>query len=185
MPSRTPSKGESLAIVTTALPEAIAGRPYTVTLATRGATGEVTWDVDGLLPEGMTLDVEAGRISGTPRTATAKPISLQISARDQNAAAAQTLTLNVLEPTAPPPTQADARAPLPTLRQWLDAGFGYVILAALWIAGLGVVGSVERWSRGPELTSRNGTFWRFAGYRLVLTAATAGAGVALWFWTRV
>src|SRR5579884_112643 len=46
-----------LAIATPeALPEAIAGHPYTVALAASGGRGPLKWAVDGALPAGLSFD---------------------------------------------------------------------------------------------------------------------------------
>src|SRR5690349_14518653 len=49
------------------LPEAIAGRPYTIALAARGGRGALHWSLEGPLPEGLALDPENGLLRGTPK----------------------------------------------------------------------------------------------------------------------
>ena len=53
-----------LRIVTDALPDALTGTPYRVTLAATGGVGRYNWTVHGDLPPGLNL--EEGKINGTP-----------------------------------------------------------------------------------------------------------------------
>jgi hypothetical protein len=56
-----------LSIVTTSLPEAVSGTPYSATLAAGGGTPAYKWSVSsGKLPGGMSLSSSTGIISGTP-----------------------------------------------------------------------------------------------------------------------
>ena len=64
------------------LPEAIAGRPYTLALAAKGGRGEVHWAVDGKLPEGLELDSGTGMLRGTPSKGTPEPVSLVLRASE-------------------------------------------------------------------------------------------------------
>src|ERR1700729_4374921 len=52
-----------LAIVTPGtLPEAIAGRPYTLALAAQGGHGPLQWAIEGKIPDGLTFDAERAQI---------------------------------------------------------------------------------------------------------------------------
>jgi Putative Ig domain len=58
---------EPLKVTTTSLPGAIAGAPYSATLAASGGTAPYTWSLSsGSLPAGLTLDPSTGTITGTP-----------------------------------------------------------------------------------------------------------------------
>src|SRR6516162_11233002 len=52
------------------LPEAIAGRRYTLALAATGGEGPLHWSIAGTLPEGLVLDSETGCIEGMPKKGT-------------------------------------------------------------------------------------------------------------------
>jgi hypothetical protein len=57
-------------VTTQNLPAAVAGQPYTATLADAGGSGTEWWGViGGALPAGLTLDVRTGQISGVPMAA--------------------------------------------------------------------------------------------------------------------
>ena len=57
----------SIQMVTTVLPAATAGTPYTATLAAQAGNPPYTWAItSGSLPAGLTLDPTTGVISGTP-----------------------------------------------------------------------------------------------------------------------
>jgi len=56
-----------LTLVTTNLPQAIAGNPVVLKFDTTGGTAPLTWKVTGgALPPGLKLDARSGVISGTP-----------------------------------------------------------------------------------------------------------------------
>jgi hypothetical protein len=60
----------ALAVVTSSLPAATVGVPYSATLQETGGSGVSNWSVsNGVLPAGLTLDAATGVISGTPATA--------------------------------------------------------------------------------------------------------------------
>src|SRR4051794_4944287 len=66
-----------LAITTPeALPEAIAGRPYSIALAATGGRGPLRWAIDGKLPDGLTFDPATGVLQGTPAKGTPEPLTL-------------------------------------------------------------------------------------------------------------
>jgi hypothetical protein len=63
-----PTPTVSIAITTNTLPEGERQRFYSATVNATGAQGAMTWSIEsGSLPQGMTLDAAAGRISGTTR----------------------------------------------------------------------------------------------------------------------
>ena len=62
-----------LAITTPeSLPEAIAGRPYTVALAARGGRGPLRWTLGGTLAGGTELRLRLGRLAGNPEQGNAR-----------------------------------------------------------------------------------------------------------------
>src|SRR3954452_14525960 len=60
-------QAEPLAITTPeSLPEAIAGRPYTIALAATGGRGVLHWTIAGTLQEGLSFAPTTGVLQGTP-----------------------------------------------------------------------------------------------------------------------
>jgi hypothetical protein len=56
-------------VLTTVLPAAQAGSPYSAQLAAAGGSGTYTWSVaSGALPAGLSLNVSTGALLGTPST---------------------------------------------------------------------------------------------------------------------
>jgi PASTA domain/Putative Ig domain len=69
-----------LGIVSTGLPGAIVGTPYTANLGAIGGTAPFTWSVSPPLPAGLRLDSTSGAITGTPTAA--GTTNLQFTAKD-------------------------------------------------------------------------------------------------------
>jgi large repetitive protein len=86
--------GSPISIVTSSLPDADVGTPYSVFLVREGGTGPVQWDVvSGTLPAGISLTT-AGELTGTP-TAPGEA-SFEVRVRDSgDQSATATLTLEV------------------------------------------------------------------------------------------
>jgi hypothetical protein len=84
----------SFTIVTSTLPDAQVGTPYSVFLVREGGTGPFTWDLaSGNLPPGISLTT-AGELTGTPTAP--GDASFEVRVRDAvNQTATATLTLNV------------------------------------------------------------------------------------------
>lgn len=57
-----------LSVATTSLPDAVAGQPYSATLAASGGVPPYLWQT-GDLPPGLILNLTTGEIEGTPTTA--------------------------------------------------------------------------------------------------------------------
>jgi hypothetical protein len=167
------------------LPEAIAGRPYTLALASKGGRGEVRWAVDGKLPEGLAFDAEAGVLRGTPSQGTPEPVPLVLRAADDSGQAAGRARLVVYQPDRPltvPSKYLPALPPIPW-REWFDQGFGFLVLALVHMVGMNAVNALER-RRLADLepdeapTARR----RFFAYKATLWLATLGAAAVLALW---
>ena len=87
------------AIVTTGLPDAIAGEPYSQTVQATGGIVPYTWAItSGALPQGLSLGRTTGAISGTPAAAGIAVFIVQVTDSRQTTAATE-LSIEVL-PTA-------------------------------------------------------------------------------------
>jgi hypothetical protein len=84
----------TLSIVTSTLPDAQVGAPYTVFLVRAGGAGPFAWEVaSGTLPEGIALTA-AGELTGTPTTAGDAAFEVRVSDAESQSATAE-LTLQV------------------------------------------------------------------------------------------
>lgn len=86
-------------VLTASLPSAVAGTPYSATLAGSGGTPPYTWSLgSGTLPDGLTLSSD-GTISGTPTTAATSDFTVQLtdSAMPSGLTATQQLSITVSE----------------------------------------------------------------------------------------
>ena len=76
-----------------------------------------------------------------------------------------------------------ALPPIPW-REWLDQGFGFLVLALVHVVGMGALGSLER--RALAVVRPGGRRPRSAAgsslYRTILRLATVGSAVALAAW---
>jgi hypothetical protein len=80
------SVANRLAIVRQRLPEAGVNIPYSTRLSTDAAQGDVRWKlIDGILPDGLMLDAQGGRIHGQPKTPPASN-EFTLEARDVSGA---------------------------------------------------------------------------------------------------
>jgi hypothetical protein len=167
------------------LPEAIAGRPYALALASKGGRGEVRWAVDGKLPEGLEFDAEAGVLRGVPSKGTPEPVSLVVRASDDSGQVAGRARLVVYQPDRPltvPSKYLPALPPIPW-REWFDQGFGFLVLALVHMVGMSALGSLERRRLADlEPDEASSGHRRFSLYRWVLRLATLGSAAALALW---
>jgi len=170
------------------LPEAIAGRPYRLTLAHRGGVGGATvWELVGPLPEGLSFDASTATIVGTPTTATETPAPLMLTVADAQESAQARVNLSVLKAESasvwtklPPPK----RPPAP-LTAWLEHGFGFLLIVLITALGWNLLRNLEQWrlSRDDALDldlDRLAT--RYRRLRLIVAAfgLTTAAALAGW-----
>jgi len=195
-PNDAGSEAAPLTITTPeTLPEAIAGRPYTLALAATGGQGPLRWAVDGAIPEGLAFDPSTALLRGTPKAGTPQPVSLVLRVTDGHDRATQATRLVVYETERPLTTPSAWKPGLPPIpwRAWLEQGFGFLVLALVHAVGMNVVGGLERWSAGsidPESATAEDDArslrGRFAAYRAIVRLASlcAAAGLAFWLWSQ-
>ncbi|MGE0406735.1 MAG: putative Ig domain-containing protein, partial [Candidatus Korobacteraceae bacterium] len=88
---------ESLSLVTTSLPAALAQVPYSVALTAKGGIAPYSWSLlSGSLPSGVRLDSATGTLQGTP-TASPASYSVEVQVRDSSGSVAKrTLSLVIV-----------------------------------------------------------------------------------------
>jgi hypothetical protein len=175
------------------LPEAIAGRPYVLALASTGGRGPTHWSVAGPLPEGLTFDADSGLIKGTPEKGTPKPVELVLRAGDGQSQATRATSLVVYQSDKPLSTPAWWKPAVPPVpwRAWLDHGFGFLVLWLVHVVGMNTLSGLRRWSlaaleNDPTSTveDRQAVVLRFNVYRTTVRLASLAAAAALgaWLW---
>jgi len=183
-----------LRIVTPAdLPEAIAGRPYTVALAADGGRGPLKWSLDGTLPDGLTFDEGSGLLQGTPSKGTPQPLDLAVRVSDGDAIQAGSLHLVVYQSDVPLSTPAWWKPGIPPIpwRAWLDHGVGFLVIWLVHLVGMSTLANIERQVAAEDVALEGGEVSlslsprRFAVYRLFVRLGTLLAALALvaWIWT--
>jgi hypothetical protein len=212
LPASDPSQSKSglaavpLEIATPeTLPEAIAGRPYSIALAARGGRAPLHWAVDGKLPDGLSFDAELAQIRGTPARGTPEPSALVLRVSDGTERASRGAQLVVYETDQPLTLPSRWKPSLPPIpwHAWLEQGFGFLVLWLVHLVGLSTLGSLERWSLGqaalqadlvadrPDDSEADGTVSgeaakairrRFTMYRTLVRLASLGAVAALALW---
>ena len=191
-------KAFPLAITTPGeLPEAIAGRPYTLALAATGGRGPFRWAVDGALPDGLAIDPDLGLIRGTPTRGTPEPSKLNVRVSDGTARTSRSTRLVVYQPDRPLTVPSKWKPSLPPIpwREWVEQGFGFLVLALVHLVGANTLNALERRAsvavelnadaeETPATTAAilASTRRRFTGYRVVLRLATCCALVGLGVW---
>jgi Putative Ig domain len=163
------------------LPDAVAGRPYTLALASRGGA-QPEWSLDGPLPEGLSFDPASALVSGTPKRGTKQPARLIARVRDGDRRDARSLTLAILQPTEPLHFPMQWSKALPSLpwRTWLEQGFGFLILLLVHMVGMNAVGGLER--RAMTIDGGDASIGRYRALRWLLRFASlcAAGGLAAW-----
>lgn len=197
-PTDPPTAAVPLAIATPGeLPEAIAGRPYTLALAAVGGRAPLRWSVDGNLPPGLSIDPATGQIRGTPVRGTAEPAQLVLrvtDGSDRTARATQLVVYQAEHPLTIPSRWKPSLPPIPW-QEWLQQGFGFVVLALVHLVGMSMLSALEDRARrevtsGDDAAETPATTTtllasvrrRFVGYRAVLRSTTALAMLGLGFW---
>ena len=188
-PGSTDKDDASTLAITTPeeLPEAIAGRPYRLALASDGGRGHVRWSLDEALPAGLAFTPEIGLISGTPSEGTPVPVVLTLSASDGTSRASSTTRLVVYRPDSPLSTPSTWAPSLPAIpwREWLEHGFGFVALWLVHLVGLSTLDGLRNRSVAglpdDEIVSARRRFNLYkAGLSLITLAAAIG--LAGWLW---
>ena len=177
-------------VVTTpeTLPEAIAGRPYELALAADGGRGHLRWTLVGDLPEGLAFVPETGLIRGVPARGTPEPVPLTLAVGDGRSRATRVTRLVVYKPDSPLGMPSKWKPALPTVPwgEWLDHGFGFLVLWLVYLVGLNTVDGLKRRALGDEAdedeSRRVGR--RFLAYKLGLSLAILAATAFLmaWLW---
>ncbi len=201
-PAENAPETAKLAIVTpAALPEAIAGRPYTLALAARGGHGPLQWAIDGKIPEGLTFDPESAQIRGTPKAGTPEPQALVLRVSDETSQVSQGTQLVVYQSDQPlglPSKWMPSLPPIPW-HAWLEQGFGFLVLWLVHLVGMSTLGNLQRWSLGrvaatdaPDkdatgvaeaaLDTERAVRRRFAAYKMLVRLGTLSAAIALAVW---
>ncbi len=86
----------ALSVLTTGLPRARVGTPWTAPLARRGGATTVTWSLGAGAPAWVTIDPVAGTLSGTPGALDVGQLAVPVVVTDSaGAVATATLTLEV------------------------------------------------------------------------------------------
>ena len=158
------------------LPEAIAGHPYQLTMATSGGRGLLRWTLEGKLPAGLVFDPDAGTLSGTPKQGTHKPVPLGLRVSDGMTSDTRMLSLVIYESDKPLTTPSSWKPGLPPIpwRSWAEHGYGFVVLGLVHLVGLNAVSTMQ-----PDPTESRR---RFFLYKAIVWAASLGSMVGLAVW---
>jgi hypothetical protein len=178
---------EPLTITTPeALPEGIAGRPYSIALAATGGRGALRWSIDGKLPDGLSFDPASGVIRGTPARGTVEPLALTVRVSDGAEVATRPARFLVYQSDKPLSTPAWWKPGIPPIpwRAWLDQGVGFLVIWLVHLVGMGALSSLEQ--RGAADMAIEGSDGgavlaprRFATYRILVRLGTLSAMMAL------
>jgi hypothetical protein len=168
------------------LPEAIAGRPYDLALAADGGSGHRRWTLVGALPKGLAFEPDQGLIRGVPQEGTPEPLSMTIAVADGHSRATQTTRLVVYRPESSLGLPSKWKPALPTVPwgDWLDHGFGFLVLWLVFLVGLNVIDAFRRRATadlGDDEEVRQ-VARRFVVYKIVLSVATLAASAVLLVW---
>ncbi|ODT98826.1 MAG: hypothetical protein ABS79_05300 [Planctomycetes bacterium SCN 63-9] len=177
------------------LPEAIAGRPYSLALAASGGTGLRKWSVQGPLPEGLEFDSALGRIKGTPAKGTPEPLTLMVRVSDGSKSDTKSTRLTVYQPDGSLTLPSRWKPSLPPIpwKSWLDQGLGFLLIWIVHLLAMNIVRTMERPARIEQETDEEPSdailrdSRRFFLYRWMIriTTALATLGLTLWLiWPR-
>jgi len=178
--------------ITTAegLPEAIAGRPYTLALAAVGGTGTRKWSVQGQLPEGLKFDDTLGQITGTPTKGTPEPSRLVLRVSDGLKSDARPARLVVFESDSPLTLPSRWKPSLPPIpwKSWLDQGVGFLLIWVMHILSMNILRGME--GSASEADSSNASTEemsfsnrrRYRAYKIAVRLVTSLATLGLAAW---
>ena len=201
-PDAGPPETVKLAIVTPeTLPEAIAGRPYTLALAAQGGQGRLKWAIEGKIPDGLIFDAETAQIRGTPKAGTPEPETLVLRVSDGSSQVSQGVRLVVYQSDQTLSFPSKWRPSLPPIpwHAWLEQGFGFLVLWLIHLVGMSTLGNLQRWSLGmiaatdtadsdaagvdeAALEAERAVRRRFGFYKLLVRLATLSAALSLAVW---
>lgn len=171
-------KSASLLVITSvggALPDAIVGKPYGISLQAMGGTAPFTWAVlSGQLPAGLTLST-AGVLSGTPTATNPAPTAFSVRVQDSGSPAqTKSLALTIRVPASL--VISPASGPLP------DALANVAYNTALTTTGgiRPITWSASSGSLPPGMTlsatgTISGTSSAVANYAFTIQAADSGS----------
>jgi len=166
------------------LPEAVLGRRYEYAFSVRGdALGSLDWSIREELPQGLSFDPKNGRLIGSVNDAAVESVTLTVQVTDGRTVASAATNLPVWNPEKEIESAAilaNGQGSSPELDAWLSQGFG---LALIWfghIAGMGVIGRMQRHEAvEPSKPARTG---RFGIYRNAVRLMTIGLSAVLIYW---
>ncbi len=167
------------------LPEAIAGRPYELALAADGGKGHLGWTLVGPLPKGLAFVPEQGLIRGVPMEGTPEPVALTIAVADGRSRATRSTRLVVYSPDSPLSLPSKWKPALPTVpwSEWLDHGFGFLMLWLVFLVGLNAIDGLKRRALDEiEDDEAMRVRRRFVAYKVGLCLATLAASAFLVAW---
>ncbi len=168
------------------LPDAIAGRPYELAIATSGSPGPFSWSLDGLLPDGLVFDAESGVIQGTPLSgsSTREPLSVVVRVSDGVQGDARRLAIVVFEPDAPLAVADRVVKSLPTVswQTWLEHGMGFLLLLLIHHAAISSIAALQRRATSFQDPGSPRSNRRFSVYRATVRLATISAMLLLGIW---
>jgi hypothetical protein len=194
LPASPPRAGDAPAdipeplTITTAegLPEAIAGRPYTLALAASGGGGTRKWSLQGALPKGLEFDPTLGQIQGTPSQGTPEPVALVMRVSDGSKSDARPARLTVYQSDGALSLPSRWKPTLPPIpwKSWLDQGFGFMLIWVVHLLAMNIVRTMERTARLEPTTEIAATDARrrFFLYRLAIRLSTSTATLCLALW---
>ncbi|MBM3132768.1 MAG: cadherin repeat domain-containing protein, partial [Chloroflexi bacterium] len=94
---------DPLSITTASLPDGTVGAAYSQTLQASGGTTPYVWGISsGALPDGFTIDVSTGVISGTPTAEGTFSFTVEVKdSSNPKLSASKSLSIVIVAPPAP------------------------------------------------------------------------------------
>ncbi len=170
------------------LPDAVAGRPYTLALAAVGTTGKPRWSLLGDHPAWLELDEETGQLHGTPDKAdsSAEPFVVRVTDRTGSASSTARISVLVAEPEPTLLSWAASSRAVPW-QAWAEQGVGFLILWLVHLVGMNAIAALERSSHQAARADLNTAEEvvlgrRFSHYRWLVRLGTLGVACGLGIW---